>query len=234
MTKILTIDIETSPALVYTWGLYDQNIGLNQIVKPVSILSFAAKWLGSREVLFYADWTCGHEEMIRQAHTLISEADAIVGYNSTSFDLAKLQGEFLLLGLDPPPPPTSIDLLKSVKKLGLQSNKLAFVGPYLNLGGKVSHEGFDLWKKVMDGDKKAQAKMEKYNKGDVTLTEKLYLRIKPYIRSHPFIGDRGACGACDSNILHKRGYRRTKTMKIERLQCQKCGSWQDGKRTRVG
>ena len=48
--KILLFDIETSPLEVYTFGLFDQNIGLNQIIKDWSVLSFSAKWAGSSEV----------------------------------------------------------------------------------------------------------------------------------------------------------------------------------------
>jgi len=42
--KILEIDIETAPSLVYTWGLFNQNIGVNQIVKPGYMLCWAAKF----------------------------------------------------------------------------------------------------------------------------------------------------------------------------------------------
>ena len=38
---------------------------------------------------------------------------------------------------------------------------------------------------------------------------------------------------CGSNRMQSRGHRRTKTFKIQRLQCRDCGSWQSGKRTKV-
>lgn len=236
MNKILTIDIETRPALAYVWGLFDQNIGLSQLVEPSAPISFAAKFLHDKEMHFHSDWTDGHEGMIARAHALISEADAVVGYNSDSFDLRKLRGEFLLAGLPPPPPVTSIDLLKSVKKLGFQSGKLAYIGPFLAIGEKVKHEGFDLWLKVMQGDEAAQKRMEKYNIGDVKLTESLYKLLMPYIANHPHLGEDGPgqCGACGSHDLHKRGFRRTKSFKIQRLQCNDCGSWSDGTRKAVG
>lgn len=236
--KILIIDIETKPALAYVWGLFKQNVALNQIVSPSRPICFAAKFLGEKKVHFHAGWIEGHEEMIRAAHALISEADAVVGYNSDSFDLRKLQGEFLLAGLTPPPPPTSIDLLKAVKKLGFQSNKLAYVGPLLQIGKKVKHEGFELWAKVLDGDAKAQARMQKYNIGDIHLTEQLYKRILPYIGNHPFLGERKSkdgpeCPSCGSTKVQSRGYRRTRSFKIQRLHCQSCGSWHNGVRSKV-
>lgn len=235
MPKVLILDVETKPALAYVWGLFDQNIGLNQMVSPSRIICFSAKWEGERDIFFHSDWIDGHVEMVKKAHEYISEADAVVGYNSDSFDLKKLFGEFLLCDLKAPPPVTSIDLLKSVKKLGLQSNKLAYVGPFLGIGNKIKNEGFELWRAVIDGDASAQRKMERYNVGDVRLTERLYKKIKPYIKNHPHLGKvkSGACGACGSTHIHSRGYRRTKYFRIQRLQCQSCGSWADGKREGV-
>jgi len=236
LSKILTIDIETKPALVYTFGLFKQNIGINQIVAPSAPICFAAKFLGEKEVHFHSDWTDGHKGMIEAAHRLISEADAVVSYNGDSFDLRKLMGEFLLAGLTPPPPTTSIDLLKAVRKLGFQSNKLAYIGPLLQIGKKVANEGFSLWVKVIEGDAKAQKRMEKYNIGDIHLTEQLYKRIVPFISNHPVLGERTdklACGACGSTKIQSRGCRRTRSFKIQRLHCQSCGSWHDGKRTKV-
>ena len=52
--KILVIDIETSPLESWTWGIWDQNVSLEQIKTEWTILSFAAKWLGKRPIL-YAD-----------------------------------------------------------------------------------------------------------------------------------------------------------------------------------
>lgn len=233
--KILVIDMETKPALAYVWGLFDQNIGLSQLVAPSAPICFAAKFVGEKEMHFHSDWDDGHDVMIQKAHDLISLADAVVTYNGDSFDLKKFRGEFILAGLTPPPPITSIDLLKSVKKLGLQSGKLAYVGPLLGIGGKVKTEGFDLWAKVMDGDLGAQKRMKKYCIGDVTLTEALYNVMRPYVVNHPHLKDTPgtACGACGSSKLQSRGWRRTKSFKIQRLHCQSCGSWSDGVRKKV-
>lgn len=235
-SKILTIDIETKPATAYVWKAWDVNVSPDQLIDRGGVLCFAAKWLGNPEVIFKAEWQeGGHEAMIRSIHGLLSEADAVVGYNSDKFDLAKLNGEFLLLGLKPIPPLTSIDLLKTVRKMGFVMNRLAYIGPLLRIGAKVKHEGFDLWVRVMAGNEKAQAKMRKYNIQDTVLTEKLYLKIRPYIKNHPHLGpDKAECGACGSNHVQYRGFRFTKAFKIQRVQCQKCGSWSDGKRTKIG
>lgn len=235
MAKILILDIETRPAIAYVWGLFRENIGIQQLISPSAPICFAAKWLDGHEMIFHSDWKDGHEEMIKRAHELISEADAVVTYNGDKFDLRKLQGEFLLAGLLPPPPPTSIDVLKTVKKFGFQSNKLAFIGPLLKVGRKVANEGFDLWAKVEAGNECARRRMERYCIGDVRLLERVYLNIRPYIFNHPHMGEIGSreCGACGSARVQKRGRRRTKVYSIQRLQCQNCGSWQDGERKKI-
>lgn len=236
MAKILSIDIETRPALVYTWGVYDVTIGYEQIVEPGRIICFAAKWVGEKDkkTVFYSEWTHTRHEMLTAARDLLNEADAVLTFNGIKFDLPKLNGEFVLAGLTPAGPVTHIDVLKTVRKFGLIMNKLAFVGPLLGVGEKLKHEGFSLWVKVMSGDKRAQDKMRKYNIQDVVLLEKLYNRIKPFIVDHPHLGDeKGACGSCGSDHLQSRGFRRSKFFKIQRLQCVSCGSWSTGTRVKV-
>jgi hypothetical protein len=113
-------------------------------------------------------------------------------------------------------------------------NRLAFIGPLLKAGFKTKHEGFELWTGVMNGSPLARLKMEKYNRQDVVLTEKVYLKIKPFIRNHPHLGKaKRECGACGSNKVWLSKYRRTKYFKIEQLHCQDCGAYQDGKKEAI-
>ncbi len=233
--KILLLDIEWRPTKAYVWQPWQENITPEKIIEHGGLLCVGLKWLGDRETFLFSEWEHGHDGMIRETHRMLSEADAVVTYNGDKYDLRKLEGEFLLAGLPPPPTVTSIDVLKAVKKFGFFMNRLAFVGPFLRLGKKLEHEGFSLWKKVDNGDTKAQFKMAKYCVQDVILLEKLYKRIKPYIRNHPHVGltKAGSCGNCGSSKVQKRGYRRTKAFRIQRIQCTSCGAWQDGKREKA-
>ena len=43
--NILLIDIETAPNKVYTWGLWNQNVSLNQIDEVGYTLCWAATWV---------------------------------------------------------------------------------------------------------------------------------------------------------------------------------------------
>lgn len=234
MAKILALDIETKPAIAYVFDAYDVNISPDHVIDPGGVLCFAAKWVGEKGIYFASEWTHSREEMLDAIYHLLSQADAVITYNGNRFDLPKLQGEFALAGMKPPAPVTSIDVLKSIKKLGFMINKLAFIGPLLNVGQKLKHEGFQLWRSVLEGDPKARARMERYNKQDVFLLERLYLKIKPYIQDHPHLGDdKGLCGSCGSNHIQQRGWRRTKFFKVQRFQCQSCGSWSTGQRVKI-
>lgn len=234
--KILLYDIEWEPATAYVWKMYDNNISPDQLIDPGGLLCFSAQWFGEKEVLFYSKWEHGRSGMVRALHSLMSEADAVITYNGDAYDNKKTMGEFLLEKLPPPPPITSIDLIKTVKKFGFISNKLAVVGPYLGIGEKIKNGGFRLWVDVKNGDEKAQKTMKKYCIQDTKLLSTLYKAVRPYIKNHPHLGKTSglSCGACGSRKLHSRGYYRTKMFKTQRVQCLSCGSWSTGKRTRHG
>jgi len=228
--RILILDIETKPNLAYVWGLWNQNVGINQIAETGSVISFAAKWYDSKQVLFYSDFHDGHSEMIRQAWQLIDDADAVVHYNGKSFDMKHLNAEFVVEGLAPPSPHTDIDLLSTVKqRFRFPSNKLQFVSQQLGLGSKVQHDGFDLWLACMRNEEKAWNIMRRYNKQDVVLTETLYKRLLPWMKSHPnrtvIDEHEAACTRCASKDYQRRGYQITATTKYQRYQCNTCKSY---------
>lgn len=230
--KILLLDIETAPATAYVWRLFDENIGLDQLITPSRMLCWAAKWY--RGEWHIADERGNRLAMLKALHALLTEADAVVTYNGEKFDLPKINGEFVAAGLDPVPPVPSIDLYKTAKMLGYQSNKLLYVAKHLGIGEKIDTEGFKLWANVMAGSDAAWTKMLRYNKQDVALLERLYTKLRPYIKSHPALhSSRGQtnCRVCGGKKVQRRGNRRTKSFNIERLNCQGCGSWFDGRRS---
>ena len=224
--KILTIDIETRPHLAWCWGLFDQNVSLNQIERVGSVISWAAKWYGSSKVYFASDYHDGHTSMIKQAWELIDQADVVVGYNSRNFDMKHLAREFVVAGLAPPSHYIDIDLLAVVKqRFKFASNKLQHVSTELGLGSKTQHDGFDLWVGCMRNDHKSWSIMRKYNKQDVVLTEKLYERLRPWIRNHPnrtLYGGEDTCPRCGHDKMIVRGYYTTPSGRYPTKQCKSC------------
>jgi hypothetical protein len=92
--KRLTLDIETKAHIVETWGLFNQNVGINQILEPTRMISFAAKWLDNPRVDFYSEFHHGRDAMVRAAFALVDEADAVIHYNGKGFDMKHLNREF--------------------------------------------------------------------------------------------------------------------------------------------
>lgn len=163
--------------------------------------------------------------MLKAIHRLLDEADAVVTYNGDKFDLPTLNGEFVQLGLHPPAPAKSVDLIKIVKsKFRFPSNKLEYVAPALGVGNKLKNSGHELWVKCMAGDKEAWKEMEEYNIQDTVLLEKLFSVLLPWTKL-PSLTLGLVCRSCSSSNVQRRGYHYTAVSKFQRYQCKDCGAW---------
>ena len=179
--KTLYLDIETTPMQVYTWGLWDQNISIDQIIKSTEMLCFGARWGGTKKVIFKSVHHDGKEAMLKELHKLMEEADVLVGWNSAAFDHKHINREFLENGMQPPSPVKDLDLMSVVKaNFQFPSNKLDYVAQKLGVGAKVKHSGFKLWLDCMAGNKKAWEEMKKYQIQDVNLLIDLYDLLLPW------------------------------------------------------
>lgn len=213
--------------------MWKQNISMDKIVDNGHVLCWSAKWLGERDTFF--DRTEGtkasERRMLRGAHDLIDEADVVIHYNGKSFDIPTLNREFLLRGMHPPAPYKQLDLFEVVKdRFNFPINKLDYVCQRLGLGEKVRHPGFRLWIDCLSQDETAWRKMQEYNHQDVLLLEKLYGKLRPWVRNHPNVAafdDRPeACPHCgEEGKLQKRGTAVTRDTKYTRYQCGGCGAW---------
>lgn len=223
--KLLTLDIETVPHLAWVWGCWDQNIPINMLECPGEMICFAAKWHDESKVRFYRG-----DNMVDSAWSLLHAADAVVHYNGKKFDIPWMNTMFQQAGLQPPSPFKQIDLLSVARKrFKLPSYKLQYVSTWLGLGGKAETGGFELWKGVMADDPKAWAKMERYNKQDVRVTEQVYDALLPWIPSHPnmalYSDDHFCCPTCGSMDLMKRGYAYTSVSRYQQYQCIECKTY---------
>lgn len=237
--KILLLDIETAPHKVYTWGLWKQDIALNQIEEAGYTLCWSAKWVGERKVMFSSIHKNGKRRMLHSIYKLINKADTVIHYNGSKFDIPILNQEFLAMEYGPPSPVIQIDLLNVVKKrFRFPSNKLNYVAEYLGLGKKRPHKGMALWRDCMQGKQQAWREMEKYNKRDIAILEAVYKALLPWVPSHSNAalfeeGEVPVCPNCGSAHLQRRGFYYTKTQKYRRFQCQDCGAWSRGRYTTI-
>lgn len=226
--KTVFLDIEISPTLATVWGLFKQNIGINQITGNSEVLTWVAKVHGERELHDGSLMRDGKRRMLRRMHKLLSEADAVVTWNGNSFDLKVLNKEFLLLGLSAPSPFKSVDLLAVARKrFRFTSNKLDYVAGQLGLGHKVKHRGHDLWLECMARKREAFDEMLAYNRQDVVLLERIYDRMGSWVTGRPNASVEGGhvCPKCGSERLQRRGYHASATRRYARFQCRDCHGW---------
>lgn len=224
--KILFLDIETSPIEAYTWGTFDQNIGLDMIKKDWSILSWAAKWQGSKKVMQMDTQKMSEKKMLMGMWSLLDEAEIIVTQNGKKFDAKKLYARFIAYDFGPPSSYRHIDTLKLARKhFAFTSNKLEFMAKYLKTKHqKLKHKkfpGFELWEACLRGVKEAWNEMRKYNCYDVIVLEEVYDKL--------IIWDAGfrtpeVC-TCGSKSYRKIGFFFSAAgTKYQRHRCNDCGA----------
>lgn len=234
--RILLADIETAPVVAHVWGLFDQNVGLNQIQSDWHLLSWSAKWLGEPKI-FYEDQRNSKvisedKALLKGMWTLLDEADIVIWQNGKNFDHKKLNARFILNGMVPPSSYKQIDTLQLARKhFGFTSNKLAYMTDKLcKKYKKLEHKkfpGHDMWVECLKGNKAAWREMEKYNKHDVLSLEELFSKLIPWDNTINFnlyydeVHNKCSCGNAK---IKKNGFAFTNSGKFQRYFCTKCGS----------
>ncbi len=235
--KVLLLDIETAPLLGYVWGLWENNVSLNQIHTDWFILSWSAKWLGDpeRKVMYQDQRNAPKIEddsrLLKGIWTLLDEADIIITQNGRSFDQRKLQARFVLNGMQPPSTYKHIDTkVLAQKHFAFTSHKLEYMSDKLCTKYKKlkvrKFQGFEMWSECLKGNRKAWKAMEEYNKYDVLSLEELYNKLIPWdstINFSLYADDSEHRCTCGSTSFRKRGYFYTSTGKYQRYRCLKCG-----------
>lgn len=233
--KILYYDIENSPSLGYFYDLWKEG-NIVWTKNDWYMLSFAYKWQGGKMKHWalpdFKDYKPGSENdkrLVRELWKLFNEADITIAHNGDRFDRRKANARFAYWGLPPPAPYKTVDTLKVARsQFYFTSNKLDDLAKYFGFGGKMVHTGFDLWKRCMAGDLKAWSKMVKYNRRDVVLLEKIYLRLRPWIKNHANVtvmDERKVCPKCGSTKIQFRGFYTNATTMYRRIQCMSCKGW---------
>jgi len=248
--RTLVLDIENSPILADVWGLWKNNVGLNQINRDWIIISWAAKWIDEdytySDALFHykSDYKEDPEydgNILRSLKDMLDEADIVIGHNSNRFDLPKIRARMIQHGILPFSPVREVDTLVIAKQqFRFSSNKLAFIAEALGLGEKMETGGHELWTGCMRGDMESWRLMEEYNCQDVVLTEDVYKALRPWSKAHPNyklyieddseLGDPHRCVVCGGVNLIGRGYSYTNLGKFHRYQCTSCGKWMRGRK----
>jgi len=239
--KILIFDIETSPSITYTFGRFKVNINLEQVEQDPIMLTWSAKWLYSSEIISDAITSKEVKEfddkrIVTSLWKLLDEADIVVAHYGNGFDLPMLNSRAILNGLPPYTSLRSIDTKKvASSQFRFPSNKLDALATYFGVGNKIKTD-FNLWKRCIQGELAAIKEMEIYNIQDVVMLEEIYLKLRPWIKSHPNIGlyldsDVPLCSSCGSDKLELTNtYYYTQTGKYPEYRCE-CGALTRGRKT---
>lgn len=236
--KILLVDIETAPILAYVWGLWNNDVSLNQIKSDWHLLSWSAKWLHDpADKIMYKDQRHAKniqddKKLLKQIWQLLDEADIVISQNGKEFDIKKLNARFILNGFKPPSSFKHVDTREIARKrFGFTSNKLEYMSNALNNKyKKLKHtkfQGFELWTECLAGNKKAWNEMKKYNKYDVLALEELYLKLQPWdnsINLNLYYDSDAVLCSCGSTNLKKWGFTFTTSGKFQRYKCGDCGA----------
>lgn len=240
--KVFLGDVETSPSIAYSFGRFKQFIAPKQVIMEPYMLTFAGKWLHnpsifSRKLTDYADeFARDHrsdKKLIEDLWQVLDECDIFVAHNAR-FDRGWANQRFAYYGMQPPSPYIVIDTLAALKEsFSLPSNALEAACNYFELDSrKLSHEGFSLWRRCVEGDPTAFDEMEEYNIGDIPTLEELYLTVRPWMKRHPnvalFHKDQSVmrCVRCGSDdlVVEKGKTAQTFLSKFTVYRCQECGS----------
>ncbi len=235
MSKVLLLDMETSPLLAHVWRLFKENVGVGQIREHTQVLSYAARFLDSKEVI-YEDARGGRSDLSLVANlcSLLSKTDFVVAHNGERFDLKQIRGRAVVNGLDPFPPVKVIDTLKIAKnEFAFPSNSLAYLAKILGCEEKGEHKkfpGFKLWEEVLKDNIEAWEEMKEYNIQDIDTLEEVYYKLRPWATQHPNLAvfqeaSLPTCPKCGGVHVQKRGLAYTNVAVYQRYFCNDCRGW---------
>lgn len=238
--KILVWDVETSPTIAATWGLWDQSIPIHHILNEWYIISASWKWLGEDEVFSVSvlDDEIAFKEnfdndliVMQTLLQVFYQADAMVHHYGDNFDIKKFNTRLIGHGLRPIPDVPQIDTHKIAKtKFKFLSNKLDYIAKFLGHQGKTETTK-GLWMRCLAGNKEAIKEMVKYNEDDVIVLENIYKDLAPYAQeaqrklNFNLFSNNHVCPNCGSSNIIRQGYRRTRVNVQARFQCKDCGRW---------
>jgi len=232
MAKIVLFDLEVSRSLVEGYG-NRWDFRVIKFIRPQQLMCYSYKELGEKNVHFVSrhDFKTYHD-FVKSLHTLLNSADVTVAHNGGSFDDKMANRFFVLEGLAPPKPRKSIDTKREAKRwFRFESNKLDDLGQFLGLGRKETIGYADLEDDFMtDSPKRKTVQlMKQYNNQDVNLLEKVYLKLRPFMASHPNLGDLnqidGVCPKCLSADLNLEGTHARRSGRVQSFSCNNCGGW---------
>ncbi len=258
MGKKIIWDIENVPMILADFSLYRQGMhNYDNVLQESFMICVCWKELGKGKIhsvsllddpkRFKADPTDDYHVVKTIRDLFDDDIDLLIGHNIINFDWKILNTRMISHGLDPLPKPRMADTLRMARReFKFPSNKLDSIAKYLGEGAKIiTPKG--LWIDTLMGKRKAVKDMVDYCKGDINISETIYLRLRPYDRLHPNLSVKDGlikdgeipttkdlyCPKCgEKGKLIKQGIATLNSGRYQKYQCRadKCRGWSRGRR----
>ena len=239
--KVLHLDIETSPMLVYTHYIGSKvSLSHGQIKQGAEskVICTQYMWETDKEAK-YIPWKgkAGNWDdtlVLQKTAELIKQSDLIIGQNLDSFDMKVLQGRMVTLGLEPFDYDLTLDVLKmSRKSFRFASQKLDHRAKQYGNRGK-DRMYFDDWIDVVEGTVPVSAKMGPYGCQDVTETRfvlhkefdgyrNLPLKVQKLILSFLTPDKKLYCDRCAKRRQRRYDIKVKQRKDFKEVSCNRCG-----------
>lgn len=250
--KILLFDIETSLIEAYVWGLFNQNLSINQVKEDWYVICWSAKWFGDDEIFnssvhqfeepISGRYRDNERYVVEALWKCLDDADIIVAYNGKSFDRKKMNFKFFEYGLPEPSPYKIIDPMLVIKgNFNMTSRKMDYVAKYVESLEDGKHQtNIDLWVSCMNNDVQSLDYMLSYCDQDIVVLEEVYKAVRHWDKNSPqmmmyYDDDQMRCNSCGSVHLtkldNKAAY--TSLSKFEVYRCDDCSKIMRGRDNQI-
>lgn len=233
--KILIYDLEVSPELSWTYPPEWQT-SVIRMEDRQKLMSFSWKWYGENSInhmnlsqmASFRARPQDDKQLTAELHTVMGQADIIMGHNSASFDDKMANMFFVVNDFDPLPPFKVIDTKRiACQFFRMPSNKLDNLARFFGIDGKTNTRIGDIWYEAyVEADSEAYELLEVYNNQDVNITEQIYEKLRPFMRNHPNLaritGEWDSCPVCGGYSYRVKAYRHTNVSKYQQYFCNDC------------
>lgn len=239
--SILILDLERIPAWTKPLPVWDMKSLMNRRLGPDDIaewgrtICFAYRWGFTGPIQFAAEWQeGGRAAYLDTMQAVLEQADILSGHNSEQFDHKHLAGDLFMERNVVVPKIKHIDTLKLARQnANWENNQLVTLTKRLGIPTKTDSYRISVAMAAVSGDPKAQARIRRYNIGDVRASTGMLKKFLPLsgVNLGLFAEDPTlpACPKCQSRKLQRRGVAVKAALRYPRYQCQSCGGWMTSK-----
>ena len=236
--RIISYDLEVSPGLYRCYGNIWELIVV-EIVEFEQILAMSYQIVGEDKIRYIGQNTLpgyipginDDKELVKEIVKILNNCDYRAGQNIDAYDEKMVQQRAMFHRLPALEVVPTFDTKKLYKGIArLPSNKLDHIVLFMRGGGKIDHNGTNLFTACAKGDPKAWALNRKYNMHDVRITSQILEDVLPYAK----LTKAQQAYSCDIQcqnpnclsynlMTHKK--RKVKGGWRQQLQCRDCGSY---------